>query len=123
MNLHARRLRLALLTLAPVALFLAVFGGLTYRHVRQERLDRALIAAVQLDDAPTALKMLDQGADPNAYDRPNESPTGWRDWLRQAFAPNHLKQGLTALQLALIDPRDPYPYPSHDYTIALALLD
>src|SRR5579872_6578490 len=76
------RLRLALLTLAPVALFLAVFGWLTYARVQFVRLRGPLIAAVKARDAVRARELLDRGADPNTRDRPEARPAGLRGLFR-----------------------------------------
>src|SRR5438128_1807657 len=54
---------------------------LTWRAVRQERLDRALIAAVVKDDAPAVVSLLAQGADANARDLPPDTRSFWRQML------------------------------------------
>ncbi len=57
---------------------LGVPGWLTYREVRQEQLDQALIAAIEREDVPTAIWLLRQGADGNAGRRPKETLSLWQ---------------------------------------------
>ncbi len=56
------------------ALLLGVLAGvvITVAHVRQSRLDDALISAVRLDDTASVVELLNQGANPNA--------TMWIGW-------------------------------------------
>jgi ankyrin repeat protein len=52
------------------------YWTLTYwRQVRQQDLDRALIAAIKQNDTPAAIALLDQGANANATDKPYEPMT------------------------------------------------
>ena len=50
------------------------------------RLDHALIAAIQRDDAPATVRLLTQGANPNACDAP-PLPSFWH-WLLRLWRPN-----------------------------------
>jgi len=103
MKSRPHRLRVALLTLAPVAVFLAVFGWLTYAHIRQERLNEKLIAAVQREDLPATLSLLNRGASPNARWKPAQEHSVWRDlWetLRKRGGRRQKYRYPTALMLA-----------------------
>jgi len=51
-----------------MALLLVCAGFFTYRAIRSENLKHELIAAIKANDTPLALKLLDEGADPNATD-------------------------------------------------------
>ncbi len=66
-------------------------GWLTYRQMRQDRLDRDLIAAIKCNDTPVALSLLSQGADANVRDEPQrKSATLWqllRNTLRYKHSP------------------------------------
>jgi hypothetical protein len=63
-----RYIRLISLPLISIALAIAV--GIWYRYeVRQQRLDRALIAAIKERDSSAAISLLDHGADANARGR------------------------------------------------------
>jgi hypothetical protein len=61
-----RRKRAALVTLLLLASVAAVPLVLTWRAVRQEQLNHALIAAVDQNDAVAVKRLLRAGADPNA---------------------------------------------------------
>ena len=71
------------------ALLIGIAAGvcLSLWQVRQGQLDSALIAAVETDDAHSAIDLLDQGADANAakrVGRPESLDLVWRDlqsWL------------------------------------------
>ncbi len=56
--------------IAVLVLPALAFGGWLSWQIRQQRLDHALIEAIKKRDTPTAIRLLDQGADPNAKDRP-----------------------------------------------------
>src|SRR5579859_6520823 len=63
-------LLLALLIAAPLAL--------TWRVVRQERLNSALFTAIERNDTRQALMLLRQGADPNARRATDDkAPSTW----------------------------------------------
>ena len=69
--------------------------------VAQPRLDHTLIAAIQNDDAPQTLRLLRDGANPNANDAP-PPPSFWQ-WLIQRWRgetlPSHASKN--AMQIAL----------------------
>jgi ankyrin repeat protein len=87
-------------------LFLAVLIGLpvwiVYRQIRQERLNRDLIAAIKKNDTATVIALLNAGANPNAQDKGNVPVSAshvlltWMDRLRgrkstdQTFYPSAL---------------------------------
>jgi ankyrin repeat protein len=95
-----------LLTLLLIGLF-GVPVWLTYRQARQDRLNHALIAAIQHDDMPAALAALRAGADPNSRDDDSPSLTFWQSLrrlftgLRKHDSSPTLQPGDTALILAL----------------------
>ena len=62
-----RRRRAAMLTLLPLAGLVAVPVELTWREVRQEQLNHALISAVIQNRASRVRSFLQQGASPNAF--------------------------------------------------------
>src|SRR5437899_2955532 len=66
-TLHKRSIWILLALLVLPAL---TFGIWYERQVKQQRLDRALIEAIKMQDTPTAIALLDQGADANATDKP-----------------------------------------------------
>jgi hypothetical protein len=72
-----RRRRAALLTLLVLVGLVAVPVVLTWREVKQEQLNHALIAAVDHNDAAEVRRWLRQGADPNAKDDFGETPLFW----------------------------------------------
>ena len=59
------RKRFLLSTFFLLLLLVGVPAWLTYRAVRQERLNRALIAAIKHNDTKDVLTLLQEGADPN----------------------------------------------------------
>src|SRR5882724_8544586 len=64
------RKRLIWILLAVVCLPVLASGIWYGRQVRQQHLDHALIEAIKKNDTPTAVALLDQGADANATDKP-----------------------------------------------------
>jgi len=97
-----RRKRFNLIvTLSVLVALVAGLGWMIYTPVRQERVNRALIAAIKKNDTKTALALLNEGADPNARDMPPQHLSLWRlllDRLRgKQPAPS---QAPTALMLA-----------------------
>jgi ankyrin repeat protein len=67
-----RARRVTFIFLGFVCLLLAISALFTWRIIRQDRLNRALIAAVERGDARIALTVLDQGANPNLRDAPHQ---------------------------------------------------
>jgi hypothetical protein len=109
-------------------LLLACFGvlicaGLLYRETRRNRLDHALLAAIERDDSGTVVRLLAQGANPNTRRTPNLRVPFWR-MLLDRLRGRHLPMGQSALQIAL--KRDfTYELPRHQsdsLTIVSALL-
>jgi ankyrin repeat protein len=86
----------------PVVLFIGFPVWLTWRAVRQEKRDRALVDAIGRCNVNAALSLLNSGADPNAQLSPNASPSFWHVLLAvlhgRRISPTTDK---TALQLAV----------------------
>lgn len=90
-----------LFPLCLLALLIGVLGWLTWREVRQERLNRQLIDAIKQEDTTTALSALKQGADANARDEKQTLPA-WKDlWNRLRGKRPPPSKAPTALLLAL----------------------
>ncbi len=62
---------------------------LTYRQMRQDKLDRALIAAIKRGDTPAAITLLAHGADANAHDEPDRKPASLWQLLMDALHHRH----------------------------------
>src|SRR5262245_19994140 len=100
------RIRSILWSLLIPAIFIVCLAWLTYAQVRQERLNRALIAAIKRYDAPAVVSLLQQGADANARDLPTTGVSIWQlllDRLRGRPANSPKDQFLTALMVLLDD--------------------
>src|SRR5262245_33523606 len=78
MNRKRNWRRRLLLSTGILLLLIGIPGGLTYLAARQERLNRALIAAVKRADAPAVDRLLEQGADANAPELPHPPPSWGR---------------------------------------------
>ncbi len=90
---RSRRFRAVVLSLALLALLSGIPIVLTWRAVRQERLNHALIAAVRSNDTFAVRHLLHQGADPNAPILPEDTRSLWQrllDILRHKPAPRPL---------------------------------
>src|SRR5207253_1057873 len=87
------RKRLGLLGVILPTVLVGVPAWLIWRAVRQERLDRALLSAVQKNDPQTVTALLTRGADPDARLHP-QAPLSLRQWLlallwsRRAVSPS-----------------------------------
>jgi ankyrin repeat protein len=75
MRRQARRVGLTFLAL--ITLVAAVLAGLTWRAVRQERLNRMLMEACKRADDKAAVRLLDQGADPNCREKASAPISLW----------------------------------------------
>lgn len=88
--------------LLALAVLVGSLGGLTYREIRQERLNRALIAAIRANDTSDTLSLLKQGADPNVRDELPQSLSLWQQlldrWRNKHSTPSNAS---TALIIAL----------------------
>jgi ankyrin repeat protein len=121
-----RRKRVAVLAVLLLAGLLAVPVALTWRQVRQERLNQALIAAIRGRQQPKIASLLEQGADPNARmsaEQPGsqQSPpgfvatvkNGWnlhnrpRQWTSTALRVAVQQGNLNAVRLLLDKGADP----------------
>src|SRR5437773_1880504 len=69
MNVH-RRNRLTFTSLVLLVTLFGVPAWVTWRAVRQERLDSALIAAIKHNDTQAVVYLLRHGADVNAWQPP-----------------------------------------------------
>lgn len=73
-----RRKRAVIYLLGLLLALAAVPAWLFYAQVRQDRLDRALIAAIKRNDTSAVLSLLNQGADANARDLPDLRLSPWQ---------------------------------------------
>lgn len=103
------------LTLLLPALFVVGCAVFTIRHMQQERRDRSLLVGIWESDTSTALRMLQDGADPNARLDLTVPPKGLLGQLRAALGLGaRQRNGRSALTLAVL--RD-------NTTLVRALLD
>src|SRR5690348_2067230 len=63
---------------------IGVSGWLTYRQMRQDYLNHALIAAIKRKDVAAGLTALTAGADPNSREDANQPLSFWQS-LRRLF--------------------------------------
>lgn len=126
-----RRTRL-LTSLLLLTVFVGVPVLLTWRAVRQERLERALIVALNNNEADTAIAALKAGAAANARDNRKENVSAWKYLRRicyriQGKREQTGKEGLPALLLALGITRpiyiDGYRCPAPNVRLIAALLE
>jgi hypothetical protein len=84
--MKTRRKRLLGVFLTVVLLPVFAGGAYVSRQIRQDQLNRALIAAIKKRNAPTAISLLEQGADANTTDQPYKPVTlkslFWYFWSR-----------------------------------------
>src|SRR5579872_4003774 len=66
-------------------LFVALLGYLTYARLRQQKLNRELIAAVKNQDTESLRSLLQHGADANATDEPDNKRKNLLDLFRDVF--------------------------------------
>lgn len=67
----------------PLAALIGGLGWTIYAPVRQDRLNRALIAAIKNNDTEKTLAMLTEGADPNARDDLPQHLSLWQLFLNR----------------------------------------
>ena len=129
MESRRRYKRFGLVFLLLLAVLVGSLGWLTYREIRQEKLNRALIAAIKQDDTETVLDLLDQGANPNAREEAPQHLSLWQmvlDKFRgkhpaRSTAPTAL---LTALEWHVAkDPSYAPEFPPENLRLIKALLD
>src|SRR5579872_6823250 len=109
------RLRRALLTLTPVALFLGGFGWLTYVRFQRAHLNYALLSAVTNNDDRSVASLLAEGADPDAQD-----VTFWQ-WILYGLRGKSVP--LTSAPRALVIALDDVPPSPQNMSIIRALVD
>lgn len=88
----------------------ALLVGLTWRQVRQARLDYALMSAVANQyNNREAVMLLNQGADPNARVRLSDQPSAWTVWWNSLWqrspprqAPSRLEPAHSMLEMAIM---------------------
>src|SRR5579859_2335248 len=79
---RTRRKRDGLIFLTLLALLIGVPVGFISRQVRQERLNRNLIAAVKANDTKAVVSLLDQGANANCRDEPHRKFSMWQTLMQ-----------------------------------------
>jgi len=73
-----RKRRPSGITLLLLAALVGGLGWTVYTPIRQERLNRALIAAIKQNDTKQTLSLLAEGANPNVRDEPPQHLSLWR---------------------------------------------
>lgn len=116
--------------IVTLLLLVALGGGLgwlTYREIRQERLNRSLIAAVKQNDTSAVLALLNEGADANAHDMRATSTSLWKQLMvllrGKPFPSSHAP---TALLVALQwhhDSNSDIEFPPGNLRLIKVLLD
>lgn len=104
-----RTRRPVLLAVGVLGLLVATFLWWVWRDVRRQRLDRALIAAVNHIDAKSVVVLLDSGANPDASDTPGQRFSLVRELknlLERKPMPKYA--GSPALILAIAGASSPY---------------
>src|SRR5579871_1185272 len=96
-----RHLPISSATLLLLALLVGGLGWQVYATVRQERLNHALIAAIEQDNTRLALELLKQGADPNAKAVPDISQPFWHVLWNALWHRKPSQPGPCALMLAV----------------------
>jgi ankyrin repeat protein len=112
-----------------LVLLIAVPLGLTWRHVRQERLNWALINAVSRNDDRAIVSLLNQGADANCRDQPSRKVSLWQALTQMIRGrPPQPPHGLTPLLIAVEGTNakqrsNNYEVPPENVRLVRALLD
>jgi|SRR5579884_836858 len=97
-----RRKRLSLIiALLLLALLVGGLGWQVYATVRQERLNHALIAAIEQNNPRLALELLKQGADPNAKAVTDKSQPLWQLLWNALWHRKQAQSGPCALMLSV----------------------
>jgi ankyrin repeat protein len=121
-------LRVTVIFLAMACLLVAALAVLTRQAVRQERLNRALIAAVKRDDDKAVASLLQYGADANAEDETPRKRSVWQfllDRLQGESLPRHYASSPLLVALSShVDDRHSYgAYLPENVTLVRSLLD
>ena len=118
------------ISLLALAVLVGGVGWMMYRQIRQDKLNRALFVAIRANQPETAIRLLEEGADPNARDTGNRAISLHQCWmdLYQRFRGRSLQDDgkLTPL-LALYDVQWATRYsiyvPGEDIRLLQTLLD
>jgi ankyrin repeat protein len=130
MRLKTRK-RTLLLTLLLLTVVIGLPVWSVYRQVRQERLNRDLIAAIKKNDTATAIALLNAGVDVNAQDKGN-APVSARQvlmtWIERLRGRKSTQKTLypSALSVAsdiYVEQRDGRVTPPENTALVKALLD
>jgi hypothetical protein len=124
-----RHKRVALFSAVLLAVVIAVPLGLTWRQVRQVRLNQALVAAVKRNDDQDVVTLLKQGADPNCRDEPPHQFSFWQVLMQVALRrkpPTNDTPTPLLIALKPVEGRDPGEKPTYypeNIALIKALLD
>ncbi len=101
---------------------IGVPGWVIYRDIRQDRLDRALIAAIKRNDTPATLALLDQGADPDARDTSDLQPPSVWQLLLDRLHGRYSQPSTAPTALFFVCGLDPTPYNNPPHHVENAVL-
>jgi ankyrin repeat protein len=104
-----RRSRSALIVLGVLAVMALCLVGLVWRLVRQERLNRALIAAIKRNDDKSVAVLLNLGADANCRDEPPRKFSFWEMVMQVARGSKHQPSHAPTPLMVALEPRRPGP--------------
>ena len=97
-----------------MAVGVGLIGVWVSRQKQQYVRNRALIAAIRANDTPSALSLLEQGADPNTREEPDEPLSPWKLlWDKLRGHPTPPNESRTALLIAC------FPYERHPTELGL----
>jgi len=94
-----RRKHINRITLLLLVALVAGMGWLTWREIDQQQQNRALIEAIRSDDEGLVELLLNDGADPNSYEKGEQSSL-WQ-FLLDRLHGNSEDKGLSALWIAV----------------------
>ena len=104
-----RNLRRIVIAFGVLSLLVAMLLWSVWRSVRQQKLDRALITAVNYTDAKAVVELLESGADPDASDTPEQKFSLLRELMNLLERkPASKPTGNPALVLAISWAPSPY---------------
>ena len=124
MESRKRYKRIGLPFLLVLAVLAGSLGWLTYRQIRQDKLNRMLIAAIKQNDLRGVSTTLEQGASPNAAEMPADTRPFWKQWLDQCLGRTLIRKGECALSLAAApDLEDLAIYHGNSHAVVRLLLE